>query len=459
MQRRKASNGTDPEGKENPSSTLNGSKVTPSNSSPNLQQSPRTDVTNGNTTPPTKHQRYTSGGASDFTPPRIRNPSANTRVSSPLKSGGLVNGARNGTGPSPPLQQTRGFANQQQRASSLPEQPLSASPYRSNFAFTAIPESGDDVQDNYPARQLRHARSQSSFPYAGSSPQMGPGPSPGDSPTIPSSSSSGPPRSPRTSIPPSPMVPFTNEDFNSPAASINGDPHHHSRIHSRNLSVFFPRPGGMARQPSAIEEDEGQEIEYSAQDINISSSNSNDSPPTSLVSNFKFGDKNPGITPPLSPQPNGNVPKRRGHHHKHSLSHNFFSFMDPTMPQSALYPSSSSSPSLSLGAQTLPTPSTTHFPASSMQHHYVDPTPGTHTSAISSTRSGAVAPPSKLRVQTAALAEFVLGVWLWVEGQRKGSLACTGLGYWVAFDAAGIWMRVLGEQFRAEPRTTRQSYG
>jgi hypothetical protein len=39
-----------------------------------------------------------------------------------------------------------------------------------------------------------------------------------------------------------------------------------------------------------------------------------------------------------------------------------------------------------------------------------------------------------------ALLQFFLGAWLWVSGQQIGSLACTGLGYWVVFDAIGIWI-------------------
>ena len=38
--------------------------------------------------------------------------------------------------------------------------------------------------------------------------------------------------------------------------------------------------------------------------------------------------------------------------------------------------------------------------------------------------------------------QFTLGASLWVCGQQIGSLACTGLGYWVVFDAFGV---MLGE--------------
>ena len=34
--------------------------------------------------------------------------------------------------------------------------------------------------------------------------------------------------------------------------------------------------------------------------------------------------------------------------------------------------------------------------------------------------------------------QFALGAWLWITGQQVGSLSCTGLGYWVVFDAFGV---------------------
>ncbi|KAG8687754.1 hypothetical protein FRC08_011790 [Ceratobasidium sp. 394] len=42
----------------------------------------------------------------------------------------------------------------------------------------------------------------------------------------------------------------------------------------------------------------------------------------------------------------------------------------------------------------------------------------------------------------------MVGAAMWVAGQRKGSLACTGLGYWVVFDAMGVAMGVVGHELR-----------
>lgn len=37
---------------------------------------------------------------------------------------------------------------------------------------------------------------------------------------------------------------------------------------------------------------------------------------------------------------------------------------------------------------------------------------------------------------------------LWMSGQQSGSLGCTGLGYWVVFDALGVAIGVYGELIR-----------
>lgn len=64
-------------------------------------------------------------------------------------------------------------------------------------------------------------------------------------------------------------------------------------------------------------------------------------------------------------------------------------------------------------------------------------------------------PPGSKRAVMFALAEFVLGAAVWVAGQRRGSLACAGLGYWVVFDAMGIGMGVVGRELReGDPSTS-----
>ncbi|KAF8879807.1 hypothetical protein BD779DRAFT_1612849 [Infundibulicybe gibba] len=132
----------------------------------------------------------------------------------------------------------------------------------------------------------------------------------------------------------------------------------HSRLHSRNLS-----DGDAQEIEVRVNHDEENHIPIPSA-----------RPHTPLGANFTFGARPPG------------------HHHKHSMSHNFFSFLEPGGPHGR----------------------DDHDPAS---------LPATHGSRY----------PRKCDIQ------FVLGSWLWVSGQQNGSLSCTGLGYWVVFDAFGIW--------------------
>lgn len=311
-----------------------------------------------------------------------------------------------------------------------PDLPNTSSPFRSSFSFNSIPETANGYTGGVPPRHLRHSRSQSGAVYLGMN-DLSTSPSTG-------SPSSPPPKSPRTtrdSAPPSPLA-------------SSSDRHRHSRIHSRNLSVFFPRPGS-APQQQAISEDEAQEIDY---------------PPPGEVyidgpqSDFKFGVPNPNGMPPRSPKPTAG-PKRRGHHHKHSVSHNFFSFLEPasTFQYQQTNGTLQTSPSPAAGTGALPTPSTTHFPSASMQHTFE-----AGSTTISSTRKESGRMPSTThatRACTFAAFQFILGAWMWVEGQRQGSLACTGLGYWVVFDSVGVYLGWYGEKLRSQSRDMKRTFG
>ncbi|KAJ4486817.1 hypothetical protein C8R41DRAFT_921203 [Lentinula lateritia] len=139
----------------------------------------------------------------------------------------------------------------------------------------------------------------------------------------------------------------------------------HSRLHSRNLSIFFPRPGSLPA--NSISEDGAQELEFPSSYSNVgvealpmpsagssvsfpssgrrtttSLQNGTNGQLTPLGANFTFGGR-PGRPPALSgpttvptpplmsngPSSASSTSSRRGHHHKHSLSHNFFSFLEP----------------------------------------------------------------------------------------------------------------------------------
>ncbi|KAF8889747.1 hypothetical protein CPB84DRAFT_1785318 [Gymnopilus junonius] len=149
--------------------------------------------------------------------------------------------------------------------------------------------------------------------------------------------------------------------------------------------------------------------------------------------------------------------KKRGHHHKHSLSHNFFSFLEPgtngalnsreeelhTLPTpipvspwgpiSAIPPDSAAPSKTSFGfgpgsgsGSAVPSPVPSPLTMNGHAHpHHTHP----HPSADPRISPGAL---------TVSLAQFTLGAWLWVTGQQVGSLACTGLGYWIVFDAFGV---------------------
>jgi len=183
--------------------------------------------------------------------------------------------------------------------------------------------------------------------------------------------------------------------------------HTHNRIHSRNLSVFFPQPGTPS-QPT-IEEDS---VDVPAPVTTICERPSNDG----LRAGFRFGGTPSTSDNSLTPSSSsGSRPSRRGHHHKHSMSHNFFSFLEPGSQRSDTAPSSGP-PSAS---------STVTDLADSVSPPLVVPT-------------APVVPTVNPFAIVSCAAEGILGAAVWVTGQRTGSLSCTGLGYWVVFDSFGV---------------------
>lgn len=233
-----------------------------------------------------------------------------------------------------------------------------------------------------------------------------------------------------------------------------GHSRRHSRLHSRNLSIFFPRPH------ATISEDErpvDEEAPPPTPDpILIPASHSD-----SIVgSSAQVGQElNPGFTfgslPKSNSEPNGmrtsgsRVTARRGHHHKHSVSHNFFSFLEPGQPQKLEIPKTEQN------LQTAPTPTpispwAAHpdagklFPAAEPISRSQSKSPASVSNSISSSQSSNTTPETMnvsstgTAAMVTASAQFALGALLWTRGQSIGSLACTGLGYWVVFDALGV---------------------
>ncbi|KAI0311419.1 hypothetical protein OF83DRAFT_762624 [Amylostereum chailletii] len=248
----------------------------------------------------------------------------------------------------------------------------------------------------------------------------------------------------------------------------------HARLHSRNLSVFFPRPGSLPH--TTISEDGSQEIEAPTTLIPpASTSASASSPRTKLGEGFTFGSRPPPDAALGSPTLEmARTPSaRRGHHHKHSLSHNFFSFLEPgssPAPQQQAHP-------VPAHLHTQPTPnpaapwtSDSHGRSVGDEHeHARRPTPPSDASPISASPSG-TAPfgferdPGRMppEAAVAATGQFALGALLWVAGQQVGSLACTGLGYWVVFDALGVGVSRLLPAYLRRPsmqQPLRRPYG
>ncbi|GJJ14630.1 hypothetical protein Clacol_008896 [Clathrus columnatus] len=240
-----------------------------------------------------------------------------------------------------------------------------------------------------------------------------------------------------------------------PPSSTSSKRHNHNRIHSRNLSVYFPRPGVG---PPSIAEDGIQEAELDAAptpapDILLKT----DVPfqkGRELSSSFSFGGRKAenGDTTTNGRSPAAEAPlraSRRGHHHKHSLSHNFFSFMEPEPSPDV---------SFSSGAPT-PAPTSASFSTpSSSAALWAARTPSPQ-SGVEVTKLKIQPPrdsPSLFTSTSAsALAQFLLGAFLWMQGQETGSLSCTGLGYWVVFDAFGIALgKVLPQRLAASPLDT-----
>lgn len=238
-----------------------------------------------------------------------------------------------------------------------------------------------------------------------------------------------------------------------------GHSRRHSRLHSRNLSIFFPRPHATISEDERPGDEEAPPP--SPDPILIPASQSEEIARSGAQAREEF---NPGFTfgglPKSNSEPNGirssgsGVTARRGHHHKHSLSHNFFSFLEPGKPQALKVQTKDQDQDQNL--QTAPTPTPISpwvpnsdtgngFPAAELAPRSLSKSPATSVSnSTSSPKSSHTALENKNMSSTGtaaiitASAQFALGALLWTRGQSIGSLACTGLGYWVVFDALGV---------------------
>ncbi|KAH9934154.1 uncharacterized protein B0H18DRAFT_1082772 [Fomitopsis serialis] len=247
----------------------------------------------------------------------------------------------------------------------------------------------------------------------------------------------------------------TKENGIGPSPSMSSQAHarRHSRIHSRNLSVFFPRPGTLPS--TAIAEDGAQEIAYGGPPEGVPMPSASPGPGNrEFRQGFSFGGRAP-LSAPVHPMPsmgpsssNGN--SRRGHHHKHSLSHSFFSFLEPGTNQDELHTTPA------------PVPVSPWMPISPFPHEtYADEK---HAPLLNGHATRDQSAPEKVRALPkiapeavgVAVTEFLLGVWLWITAQQVGSLACTGLGYWIVFDAFGVALGHIVPGYLASPSMQAQ---
>ncbi|GAA5977448.1 hypothetical protein JCM10908_004982 [Rhodotorula pacifica] len=168
----------------------------------------------------------------------------------------------------------------------------------------------------------------------------------------------------------------------------------HSRIHSRNLSVFFPRPGTTSDKDATTD---GSYVGSLA--------SSSDNAAIDVTSGM--------IAQSTSERHATRTAQRRGHHHRHSVS--------IAVPASEARNRASD----------LDRSSTAGRNGESRAVPQLSERAGREASAPAQRAS------RPLAVLFAA-AQLVLGAYLWVEGQRLESLSTTGIGYVVVFDGVAM---------------------
>ncbi|KAG6886977.1 hypothetical protein C0992_001365 [Termitomyces sp. T32_za158] len=394
-------------------------------------------------------------------------------------------------------------------------QSLSAGPFRPGFNIQHPPNGhAPPFRSSFAPARPTHVRTRSVSAFTPSVPSplapSFPAPTP---PTTISSLSS-----PKMyTFPPAP-TPMNTSNSAPEGAGVTLNPsqpssRRHARIHSRNLSVFFPRPGSLPT-PS-IAEDGTQELEVpqEAPVSTVPSAGSSVSIPghrsrraggppiTPLGVGFTFGGRPPpsttdsnsnsnsssdsdlqtGVPTPIQPV----ASSRRGHHHKHSMSHSFFSFLEPGSNGT---PGSEHTQEVELHTQPTPMPLTPWAPISAHPQSAKETASGfPDHSPVSENGHGLPHSPDEefyredeeweepqsQGAMVMGIVQFVLGAWMWVSGQQIGSLSVTGLGYWIVFDAFGVglssivtrWLDLKpkgGERetpFERERRMIRRPYG
>ncbi|KAK4050174.1 hypothetical protein OIO90_005156 [Microbotryomycetes sp. JL221] len=217
----------------------------------------------------------------------------------------------------------------------------------------------------------------------------------------------------------------------SPSASLSRSTDHiglhsrgHSRIHERNLSAFFPRPGQTAQGYGNVFVDPHQ-------------SQTSSPAPMQEIPSSSPSDGSPSRTRSLG---------RRGHHHRHSVSHNYLPFLGDEARSdinSLSRKATASSNALPQQARDGGTPLSTLERHNLRQARHDDVRSGLVPSARMSLRE-------RLSVVAASL-QIVVGSALWISGQNRESLAVTSLGYLVVFDGLGALGTIFVERQSVSP--------
>ncbi|KAJ9107856.1 hypothetical protein QFC19_002762 [Naganishia cerealis] len=264
-------------------------------------------------------------------------------------------------------------------------------------------------------------------------------------------------------IPPTPTITPSWQHGRSDSVASNWNEGEH-RVHARNLSLFFPQPDANGvvppplRSPSMVADGEREAP------VTLILPKGEPSKPHS-ANGFSFGLPPPPRSPSISVGVVGGIDipgqhttvdpskKRRGHHHRHSMSYNFFPFLDDTVPNPAVaVPNDSSTSSLRdppLSAKPKTVASTLLNGTESTQELEISSIPLLPSPFQAEKRRSMLAkmrgmsPQSQLKAGLGGL-ELFLGVSLWVDGQLHGNVSMTGLGYLLVFDAMGLLLQVWG---------------
>lgn len=195
-----------------------------------------------------------------------------------------------------------------------------------------------------------------------------------------------------------------SEQNNSAAAASSA--RSHSRIHSRNFSVFFPHPTSNRDDKSTPNEQAPRPLAASGE-----------AGPSDLTAGISA--RGPGDRTVTRPA------QRRGHHHRHSVSLAISPSEIPRVPP-VLARDLTGTPPQEVGS-------------------YASGQEG------SLSQQGQPVPPFALFL---SVVQVAVGAYLWIEGQRLESLSTTGLGYVVVFDGIAV---VLAAQLGVSGDSAREA--